>query len=119
MTKTNNTNWMRLIDPNVPAEHTQGFLDEYKPVGPVEEHFVRELANAAWRMRQILPIETALMPPSPATLESLSEQIPALTALGKYEDRLHDRFYNALSQLRKLQDLRHRTTRAPRRNHVQ
>ncbi len=104
------------------------FVDEYQPSSPTERMLVDEVAVAAWRLRRMQSLETALLDVrfvlepgfwDPETRNKFDQQDPswtrfrqveafktgdALECLSRYEARARRSFYKALAELRRHKD---------------
>jgi len=84
--------------------HCRGFFDEYQPATPTETQLTQELADTAWRINRIPPLEAALLSqnPNPQTL------VPQLATLGLHYQRLSRQFQKSVDHLREIQSERRR-----------
>jgi hypothetical protein len=100
-------------------QHCRQFFDEYQPATPTETHLTQELADTAWRLNRIPPLEAALLdraanPPSDqAAIDfDIVDAHRAVATLGMHSQRLSRQFQKSLDTLRELQS--HRAERQHR-----
>ena len=113
-----------VIDVEDHAEYLEfldAFFDQYEPRTPVEQDLVTEMANARWRMRRALAIETAIFnhqAPPPGTEAAAppadnierhalsfgvgSDPTRALDRIHRYETRLRRQYERALREFNAL-----------------
>ena len=93
----------------VPAPCRQ-FFDEYQPATPTETQLTQELADTAWRLNRIPPLEAALLdraanpPTDQAAIDfDIVDAHRALATLGLHSQRLSRQFQKTLDKLREIQ----------------
>ncbi|MDP8978953.1 MAG: hypothetical protein M3O35_00020 [Acidobacteriota bacterium] len=108
---------------------TQGFFDELRPVGIVEQQLVRRLADTSWRLNRVTPQENNLLAMGFPGQDEIRHQDPkvraalveagtfranleAFEALSVHGDCLSRQFEAILRQLSRLQANRRRNSRA-------
>ncbi len=84
-------------DPAAYEAHRRSFFADLQPLGALEEHLVRSLADTAWRLNRIPALEADLL------VDGLAQQTRALATLGMNEARLSRQFDRTLKQLREIQ----------------
>jgi hypothetical protein len=86
-------------DPAAYRPHCRQFFDQYQPATPTQTQLTQELADTAWRLNRIPPLESELFSqnPNPQTL------IPMLATLGLHYQHLSRQFQKALDTLRDIQ----------------
>ena len=87
----------------------ESLIEEYQPVGALEVDLVQALADTAWRLKQVLPLETQILSlgltsgASPATIAAfLNRQLHAVSNLSLHSERLTDQFIETERMLRKI-----------------
>jgi len=105
----------------------QRYLDHFQPQGVPEEHLVRQLAAAAWRLARYAGVESGLLNDKmdsqakwvnrerrdisenqrvAIAFDSLVDHSPSLSLVNRYEARLHHEYQRILKSLLQI-----RTTR--------
>ena len=100
-------------DPAAYQHHCRQFFDEYQPATPTETHLTQELADTAWRLNRIPPLEAALLDRA-ANPHSDQARIDfdivdahrALATLGMHSQRLSRQFQKTMDHLREIQSER-------------
>jgi hypothetical protein len=100
-------------DPAEYQRHCRQFFDEYQPATPTESQLTQEIADTAWRLNRLPPLEAALLgraadPPSEQARMAFDivDAHRALATLGMHSHRLSRQFQKALDQLREIQSER-------------
>jgi len=97
-------------DPETYQRHLQSFIDEYKPKGPTEAHFVETLADTTWRLKRVAAFEARLM--TGDAVDCLHDQIRALATVSTHGHRLERQFQSARRQLQEIQEARRQQERS-------
>jgi hypothetical protein len=74
--------------------HAQRFLEQFRPVGALEDHFVQSLCDCSWRLNRVAAIETNLLSIGIADHENNlhanhPEADDALAMAGAFRDNVH------------------------------
>jgi hypothetical protein len=82
------------------TQHMESFANEYRPQTEIEEFYVTQMAEAAWRLRRVRKFESAALDGSPDP--SSDETVDKLLKLSRYEAAIERSYYRALRELRSL-----------------
>jgi hypothetical protein len=89
------------------AQHLQGYIDTYAPVGAPEEDLVRSLADSNWRLRKINALERALLTRlETVEPESFDETLKELRRTATYGNRTQRTIEKTRAALKELQSAR-------------
>ena len=103
---------MNEIFPNVDCtyeENERRYMEEFQPVGPVEEELVRSVAHHMWRVRQFSTLEIGVLLRQETDMRAVAEQMRTLNKLGRASDAHSCMYRSSLKLLLKLQAERMRT----------
>ena len=87
-------------DPSAYQRHAQRFLEQFRPVGALEEHFVQSLCDSSWRLNRVAAIETNLLSIGIAGHEN---NLHAFSNISIYCQRIARLFERTLAQLQRAQ----------------
>jgi hypothetical protein len=85
------------------AEHLQGYVKTYAPVGTPEEDLVRSLADSNWRLKKITTLERALLirleTAEPEAYEDTLKELRRTATYGNRTQRTIEKTRAALNQM--------------------
>ncbi len=85
-------------------QHCRQFFDEYQPATSTETQLTQELADTAWRLNRIPPLEAELLKRAAQAMEQdIDGAMRNLSTLGLHGTRLSRQFQKTLDHLREIQ----------------
>jgi hypothetical protein len=91
-------------------QHMESFANEYRPQTDLEQFYVTQMAEAAWRLRRVRRFESAAFDGSPDP--SSDETVDKLLKLSRYEAAIERSYYRALRELKNLYKERYNANQA-------